>query len=268
MIASTMTRAARAGRRLDVRRLTFTVAAALAAAACGTKDAADPLQPTGPIGRVRFVNLITDPARNPVNAILEGLPFGVGLVYAQSTPSTLPAPSTANYSPVLEGARSIILKRTADTTVTVGTLPFTVAAENDYTVFATGGSGGSAVSTFITGDANQAPATGQARIRVVNMSPTAGPLDVFITAANADLATATPVATALALRSVFAGVSLAPGTYQIRTVPAGTAPAARGAAVNSTLTGVVVAAGNGRTVVIADAPAGGTPLRSFQLPDF
>jgi hypothetical protein len=206
-----------------------------------------------------------------VNAILEGLPFGVNLAYTGTTPSSLPAPSTANYAPVLSGARTIVLKKTADTTVTVGTLPVNVTADNDYTVFAVGGTAGSAVSSFTTADVNTAPTAGQARIRVVNMSPAAGAVDVFITAANADLAAATPVATALANRAVFAGVSVAPGTYQVRTVPAGTAPAARAAAVNTNLTGtsaVVVAAGNGRTIVIADAAAGGTPLRGFVLPDF
>ena len=106
----------------------------------------------------------------------------------------------------------------------------------------------------------------QARLKVVNMSPTAGAVDVFITAANADLAAATPVATNVATRAVFAGASFAPGTYSVRTVPAGTAPAARTAAVNSTLA-VTVVAGNGRTIVIADAAAGGAPLRSFALTD-
>jgi hypothetical protein len=249
------------------RRLTFVAAAAVVMAACGTKDAEGPLQPSGPVGRARFVNLITDPARNPVNAIFEGIPFGVNLAYTASTPATLPSPSTAFYSSVLAGDRTIVLKKTADTTVTVATLTVTVAADNDYTVFATGGTGGSAVTAFTTGDSNTPIATGQARIRVVNMSPTAGAVDVFITAAAADLAAATAVATGLANRAVFAGASLAPGTYQIRTVPAGTAPAARTAAVNSTLSGVVVAAGNGRTVVVADAAAGGAPLRSFALSD-
>jgi hypothetical protein len=249
------------------RRLTFVSAAALLVAACGTKDATGPLQPSGPVGRIRFVNLITDPARNPVNAILEGIPFGVNLTYTAATPPTLPSPSTAFYSSVLAGNRTIILKKTADTTVMVATLTVTIAADNDYTVFAVGGTGGSAVTAFFTADSNQPIAAGQARIRVVNMSPTAGAVDVFITAAGADLASATPVAAALANRTVFAGASLAPGTYQIRTVPAGTAPAARAAAVNSTLSGVVVAAGNGRTVVVADAAAGGAPLRSFALSD-
>ena len=270
-IVSTSARDVRGARPLVGRRLTWMpalAAVAMAAAACGTKEAADPLQPSGPVGRVRFVNLVTDPSRNPVNALLEGLPFGVNLAYAASTPASLPAPSTAFYSAVLAGDRTIVLKKTADTTVTVATLSVNIVANNDYTVYATGGTGGSAVTAFSTADANTPPAAGQARIRVTNMSPAAGALDVFITAPNADLAAATPVATGLANRSVFAGVTLAPGTYRIRTVPAGTAPAARAAAVNSTLADdLVVAAGSGRTIVIADAAAGGTPLRSFALRD-
>ena len=260
MIVSTRPGAAR------VRRLTCMAIAALVAAACGTKDAPDPLQPSGAVGRVRFVNLITDPARNPVNAIFEGVPFGVNLTYTTSTPASLPSPSTAFYSSTLAGTRSIVLKKTADTTVTVATLSVTVAADNDYTLYATGGTGGTAVTSFATSDANTPITTGQTRIKVVNMSPTAAAVDVFITAANADLAAATPAAAGLAYRSIFAGATLAPGTYSVRTVPAGTAPAARAAAVNSTAS-VTVAAGNGRTVVVADAPAGGAPLRAFVLSD-
>ena len=247
-------------------RLTLATTAALMLGACGTKDAPDPLQPTTGQGRIRFVNLITDPSRNPVNAILENLPFGVNLAYGTTTPATLPSPSTANFAPIYEGARKLVVKKTADTNVVVASLDITIGAGTDYTLYATGGTGGSAVTGFAVGDNNPAITTGQARFKVTNMSPAAGALDVFITAANADLAAATPVAANLATRATFAGALFAPGTYSVRTVPAGTAPAARAAAVNSTLS-VTVAAGNGRTIVIADAPAGGAPLRSIALTD-
>jgi len=253
-------------RALRVLRLTFVTASALVLGACGTKDAPDPLQPTAGQGRIRFVNLITDPSRNPVNAILENLPFGVNLTYTQTTPATLPSPSTANFAPIYEGARTLVVKKTADTNVVVATLNITVGAGTDYTLYATGGTGGGAVTGFTVGDNNPAITTGQAKLKVTNMSPAAGALDVFITPANADLAAATPVAPNLATRATFAGALVVPGTYSVRTVPAGTAPAARAAAVNSTLS-VTVAAGNGRTIVIADAPAGGAPLRSFALTD-
>jgi hypothetical protein len=248
------------------RRLTFTLAAVLVAAACGTKDAPDPLQPSGGQGRIRFVNLITDPARLPVNAILEKIPFGVNLAYTQSTPATLPSPATANFSAILEGARTLVLKKTADTSVVVATLPITITAGTDYTLFAYGGAAGSAVQGLAMGDNNPAITTGQVRIKVMNMSPAAGAVDVFITAANADLATATPAAANLAYKAEFAGALFAAGTYQVQTVPAGTAPAARVGAVSSAVT-VTIAANGGRTIVVADAPAGGGPPRSFALTD-
>ena len=123
--------------------------ACVATAACGTKEAPGPLEPTGPTGRVRFVDMITDTTRGRVNAILEGLPFGVNLTYGQSTPATLPSPSTANYSAILAGNRTMLLKRTADTTALIATITFTVNADGDQTVYAIGGANGSAITRTI-----------------------------------------------------------------------------------------------------------------------
>lgn len=236
-------------------------------AACGTKDAPDPLSPGGATGRVRFVNVITDTTRGRVNAILEGVPFGVNLTYGLSTPATLPAPSTAPYAPVLAGARSLVLKRTADTNVVVATLPFSVDAGQDRTVYAVGGRAGTAVTAFVTTDDNGAPAAGQARVRLVNLSPTAGAVDLFVTAVGADLAAATPTAAGLAVQGSSAYVALPAGTYQVRAVPAGTPAAGRAAAVTINLASAALGAGAVRTIVAADNSVGGAPLRAFVLAD-
>jgi len=249
-----------------MKSLGLIAALALVGAACGTKEAAGPLEPTGPTGRVRFVNLINDPARLPVNAILENVPFGVNLGYGATTPSTLPSPSTANYSAILIGDRSLVLKKTADTSVTVATFTFTVAANTDYTVYATGGNGGTAVTGFSTTDPNPMPTASQVEVVIINMSPSAGALDVFVTAPSADLSAATPTATSLGFHTA-SYVVLAPATYQVRAVPAGTAPAARSTSVVLTINNVALAGGTGRTVVIADRAAGGAPLAGFVLPD-
>lgn len=254
----------RAARRFQIGVVT---ALGLALGACGTDEAPGPLEPGGPTGRVRFVNMITDPARNPVNAILESVPFGVNLGYTGSTPSSLPAPATANYSAILTGPRSIVLQRTAAPSVTVATLNFTVAEGEDRTVYATGGTGGGAVAAFSTTDANPAPPAGQTAVRVVNLSPTAGAIDVFLTAPNADLAAATPTAANLAYQAASPYVNVAAGTYQFRAVPAGTAPASRAASVTINLTGIVLAAATGRTIVTGDDTTGGAPLRAFVIPD-
>ena len=236
-------------------------------AACSTEEAPGPLQPTGPVGRIRFVNLITDPARLPVNAILESLPFGVNLAYGGTTPSSLAAPNTANYAQILAGARTLELERTADPTVTVATIAVTMASNEDRTVYATGGTAGGAVTNFQTVDDNTAPAAGQTKLRFVNLAPAAGAVDIFITAAGADLATATPAVANLATTTASAYVTLTAGTYVVRVVPAGTAPASRAGAVTLTVAAQAYPALGGRTIVIADAAATGTPLRGFVYPD-
>lgn len=251
------------------RRAVAVVAVSLASvllAACGTTDAADPFAPTGPTGRVRFVNVITDTTRGRVNAILEGLPFGVNLTYTQSTPITLAAPNTANYSPVYAGSRTLVLKRTADTNTVVSTIPFTVTASQDQTIYATGGTGASAITNFVTTDDNTLAPT-QARVRVVHLSPTAGAVDIFVTAVGADLAAATPTLANVSVRTASAYLAVAPGTYQVRVVPAGTAAAARAGAVAINVASLALVANTVRTIVAADNNVGGAPLRAFVLLD-
>ena len=237
------------------------------AAACGTKDAPGPLQPSGPTGRIRLVNVITDTTRGRVNASLDGVPFGVNLTYTQSTPATLPAPSTAPYAAALAGMRPLVLKRTVDTTVTVATFGVSVNADADQTVYVFGGTGGGTIGVLITADVNTPPAAGQSRLRIVQLSPTAGAVDVFVTAPGADLATATPVATNLAYQGASAYFSVPAGTYRVRAVPAGTAPASRTGAVIIDLNNVALAAGTARTIVTADNNVGGAPLRAFLVVD-
>jgi len=247
--------------------------AAAFVAACSTTEAPGPLEPTGPTGRVRIVNLITDPARALVNVSLEGQIFTAGLANGQTAPANLPAPATAPYAAVYSGARTFVLKRTADTTVTVSTIGFTAVDSKDQSVYAIGGAGGGAVSGFVTTDDNPAAAASETRLRIVNMSPASGTVDVFITGIGADLATATPRASGLAYQAASAYFAVAPGPYQIRAVPAGTAPANRAASVTISLlstatpTPLAFAGGTSRTVVLADAAAGGTPARAIVIAD-
>ena len=237
------------------------------AAACGTEDNPSPFEPTEPVGRVRLVNLITDPPRSVVNASLAGVVFTVNLANGVSAPANLPAPSTGTYSPVYAGNREFTLKRTADTAVVVATLPFTIAGNEDRSVYAVGGAGGSAVTAVVTTDDNPAPVAGETRLRIVNMSTNAGTVDVFVTAAGADLATATPRASGLASRTASTYFTVTPASYVVRLVPAGTAPANRAGAVTFTSAATALASATGRTLLIADAANGTTPLRLIVLTD-
>jgi len=237
------------------------------AAACSTKEAPGPIEPTGTTGRVRLVNLITDATRGRVNASLEGIVFTVDLQYAQAAPANLPSPATASYAAVYTGPRAFLLKRTADTTVTVATLNFTIADGQDMTMYAIGGAGGTNITGFTTQDTNTPAASTETRLRIVNMSPTAGAVDVFVTAAGADLSTATPRVSGLAYKAASTYFTVAPGSYVVRAVPAGTEPANRAAAVTITSATTAFAGGTGRTVVLADNSTGGAPLRAVVITD-
>jgi hypothetical protein len=236
-------------------------------ASCSTTEAPGPLEPTSTVGRVRLVDLITDATRGRVNASLAGLVFTVDLNYGQSAPANLPTPATAPYAPVYTGSQSFVLKRTADTTATVATLPFTIGDGQDMSVYAIGGVSGSAITSVNTTDDNSLGTSVQTRMRVVNMSPTAGALDFFVTASGADLSTATPVASGVAYKAASAYFIVAPGTYVIRAVPAGTAAASRNGAVVITSAATAVTGATVRTVVAADASTGGLPLRAVVLAD-
>ena len=252
--------------RMARRPFLVTLLAAGVLAGCGTDAAPDPLVPSGPTGRVRFVNLITDTLRGRVNARLEGLPFGVNLTYTGSTPASLPAPNTGIYSPILTDERRLELRRTIDTNTVVLSTTVSVVEGADYTVYATGGTGGSAITPFITRDTNTVPTATQVRVRVVHLAPTAGNVDVFVTAPGADLTTATPTLANVPLRGS-AYLTVAPATVQVRVVPAGTAPAARPGAVAINVPSLVLPGGGARTIVAADNNIGGAPLRAFVLVD-
>jgi hypothetical protein len=234
--------------------------------ACSTTDAPGPIEPTGAFGRVRLVNLITDPTRSTVNVLLENQIFTAGLLNAQAAPFNLPAPAQAPYAAVYTGNRSFVLKRTADTTVVVATLNFSIADGQDLTMYAIGGAGGGAVTGFTTTDTNPAAASSETRLRIVNMSPTAGSVDVFITAVGADLATQTPRAT-LSYQGASTYFTVAPATYQVRAVPAGTAAASRNGAVTINLASTAFAGSTGRTIVLADGATGGGTLRALVIND-
>ncbi len=64
--------------------------------------------------------------------------------------------------------------------------------------------------------------TGNFALRLANVSPTAGVLDVYLTAPGADLSAVSPIVTAVAYQSNSAFINTAQGTYQLRLTRSGT----------------------------------------------
>lgn len=257
----------REGRVAARRQGLLAAALLLTAAGCGTREINDPNTPPAARGRIRWVNVINDTTRGRVNLTLAGTPWNVNQVYGNVTPATLAAPNTGLYAAILPGTWPLVARRTADTTATVLSGTVTIVENADFTVYAIGGAGATPITNFVTRDTNTVPAAGQARVRVVHLSPTAGTVDIFVTAPGADLALATPTLAAVPYQRVSGYLSVAAGTYQIRVVPAGTAPAARAAAVALNVASLALPAQANRTIVAADRNLGGTPLQAFVLTD-
>jgi hypothetical protein len=242
-----------------------------------TATCADYLPTDGPLShsaRVRFVNLITDEASAPVNAYLDGQPFGDSLEFGETSPLSIP-PFTSIYREVNYGQHTVVLRKTADTSQVVGSYSFIVPApppegvaefvasndvaeaaypggyERDRTVVATV----SGFASFQFPDRNAPPDAGTIRVRVINLSTVASSVDVFVTDATADLTVAVPSATNVRLGGDPPYFAVPAGTWRVRAVRTGTAPA------NRVMSNVVLNISpllwdkGARTIVLVDNPA-------------
>lgn len=224
-------------------------ATAFALAACGTEERDGPLAPTGPFGRVRFVNAVPDAAVGALNASLEGVAFAAGLAAGAATP----------YHPVYTGERALVVRRTADTAAVLLNAPFTVADGGAYTVVAAGRAAN--VTPVVLTDTIAINPTDSARVRVAHLSPSAGPVDVYVTTTTASIATATPAVASLPYQSAARYLRVPNGRIRIRVTAAGTKTVAADDTTN------VLAAAQIRTVLVLDRAGGGTPPRLVTLTD-
>ena len=235
------------------RRLFLALATTAAVAACSEESIPTGFEPSGPAGRVRFVNAVSAPGR-AVNVSLEGVVFAANLAYGAAAPS-----GAVLYYPVLTGEREFLVRNTADTSVHTLDQPFDVDEGTDYTVIAVGP--GSAVSGVVLTDDNTVPAAGQVKIRAVNASPSTATVDVYITTPTQDIAAIAPTRAALPFKSATTYTSMAAGAIRVRFTTAGTKTVVRDVSIAALSAGAI------RTVVLLDAAAGGSPLSSLTLTD-
>lgn len=134
----------------------------------------------------------------------------------------------------------------------------TLDAGNVYSVYAVGPL--ASIEPLVLADDQRRIAT-QARVRIVHASPTAGDVDIYVTAPGADLAAATPAFAAVPFKADTGYVDLAAGSYEVTVTAAGSKVPAIGPV---TLT---FANSGLYTVAARDAAGGGVPLDVIPLDD-
>ncbi len=137
-----------------------------------------------------------------------------------------------------------------------------LVAGQQYTVYATGLLADGIVP-FITEDDDRPVAT-EARVRIIHLSPSAGPVDIYVTAPMTDITNIDPTFSGVELRQETGYVELAGGSYDVTVTVAGTKTAAIGpATITLSDGGVYTAAARDPDPNVANDPFGLILLDDF-----
>lgn len=182
---------------------------------------------------------------------ISGLPYGGAAI----DPNT--------YVSLTAGTNNVLV--TAAGNAGVVAIPATdleLAAGQQYTVYASGLLADGIVP-FITEDDDRPVAT-EARIRIAHLSPSAGPVDIYVTAPNTDITNIEPNFAGVELRQETGYVELAGGNYDVTVTLAGTKTAAIGpATITLSDGGVYTAAARDPDPNVANDPFGLILLDDF-----
>lgn len=201
----------------------------------------------GPSAHIRVVQAV--PNAPAVDLVVDDAPPVVsGLNFRSAT----------GFVRIEAGTRRIRLTSSAPATTVLDESVF-FEFPRALTVIATGMVGG--VEGVIAPDTAPVPLPGDIALRVIQASPSAGTVDVYVTDENASLTTAVPVLSNLVFRGNSAYFTFPTGRYRVRLTTAGTKN------VVYDLTQVYVERSM-RTVVTFDATGGGLPVGGILLIDY
>ena len=173
---------------------------------------------------VRVVHAVPDapPVDVYVNdSMAIGSPAIPNLAYAAA------APGTNDYVSLDAGTTNVLVTAAGDTgVIAIPATDIDLEAGQQYTIYATGTLAGG-IEPLIVADDDRAVAT-ETRVRILHLSPSAGPVDIYVTAPMTDIADIDPTFAGVTLRQETGYVELAGGSYDVTVTIADTKTAAIG----------------------------------------
>jgi hypothetical protein len=228
---------------MKLKLLTLMLAATAVTAACSDDD--NNTEPETQ-SRVRVVHASPDAPNVDVlldnSQVLSDVPYLASSAYLET--------SAGDHNLKVNAAGTSTTAIDADVTLADGT---------DYTVIASDLV--AQITPIVLQDDNTAPAAGNARVRAIHGAPSAPAVDIYVTAPDADLATATPVLTGVEFGDVADYLEVPAGEYQVRVTPAGT----KLVVIDSGA--LTLESGQVRTAMAVDAAGGGAPFDLLVLAD-
>jgi len=205
------------------------------------------------VGTPADVRIIHDSPNAPAISVITNNDVTAPLV------PTLSYPDFTAYLSETPGAYSIAITPASNPSDVLAKQNLQLNAGSVHSVYAIGLLAN--LNTLITRDDDRRYAT-QAKLRIIQGSPSAGLVDVYLTAPGEAIATAVPVYAAIPFGADTGFVSYAAASYELTITPAGSKTAAIGP------TAVTLSNDGLYTAVARDAAGGGSPLGLILLDDF
>ena len=176
-------------------------------------------------------------------------PLVSNLAFPDFTPFVSVPPSAYNLKVAPSGTMNAVLEADLE-----------LASGERYSVFAIG-TLGTGIDALVASDDPRRVAT-EARVRVIHASPSAGNVDIYITAPGADINGESPALEDVPFAADTGFLSVAEGDYDVTVTPTGSKTAAIGPVTIPVVNGGVY------TAAARDAAGGGAPLDLILLDDF
>jgi hypothetical protein len=224
----------------------LTLGFAAAALAAGCSDDGGNTGPAPTEARVRVVHASPDAPSVDV------------LVDDAQVLSRVPYLASSSYLQVPAGTRNIKVNA-AGTSSTVINADLPLTEGTDYTVIASGLVAD--IAPLVLEDDRSAPSSGNVKVRAVHGAPSVPAVDVYVTAPEADIETATAALTSVPFGAASDYLEVPAGNYRVRVTPAGS----KTVVIDSGA--LPLTAGQVRTAIAVDAPGGGAPFGFLVLAD-